>query len=173
MLSIVTSVALLFDSCTGGACSRKNSENPTIVDDSQPEAPHPDDILSHPVDFNVRDIDETYRIVTDRNMELSAEQISRAIVVAESGLTRLSHTLEELIRNEDNADTWNVMNELADAQWPWQTRAIVERLDSYELDVAQYTRLMNLREYEDYNLDLVHRLKSRMPNLPNIMVCDL
>lgn len=158
----VTFCICLLQSC-GGSCSRQKQDaavSPTDRED-------PRAVLDHPVVFDAQAVDVTLAMVqSDR--DLTPGEMSQAIVVAEASVNHLDQILENLKRNDDDADSWHVMTEMNRDGWPAQTAAIVEALSHRPLDAEMRARVNDLLKALEFSRNLVAELRRDAPRLPDI-----
>lgn len=158
-------VLILLASCGKAGCSRDESH---AIGDVREDRQNPDKILATPVRFEAQSVEESLRMLQS-GRQLTNAEIAQCIVVGESALYHLSQTLEELRRNEDAADAWNICNELARRPWLRQSEDIVEALGKQQLDAAEAARYEGMVKSIDYNHKLIAELKKQYPRLPDFL----
>ena len=153
-------IATLFLSgCGPAGCGSKKDTAPTDVPAGTPSDPAV--ILSAPVKFDERSVEETLRLVCGDRI-LSPVEAAQAIVVAESAINHLSRILDQLMANEDNADTWHVLTELSRERWPGNTRDIIYALERQPLDQAETLRVAGLNKSLEYVMELDSELSTKV-----------
>lgn len=166
-LFFVVSVVLLLQACSGGSCGRRE----VTIDDIEPaperEQPTADEILGAPVTFDVQSVDEALQALSS-GRDLDAAEVARIIVENEAAITHLSMTVQRLVINEDNADTWHVFNDIRQEGWAAKTVRIVELLEELQLDESQSGYVEQMRHAIDQLQAPIAVLRSQVRNLPDI-----
>lgn len=161
-------VAVTFlHSCSGGSCSRNDATYVAPAPENEARSTEDiDRILNQPAPFDAQAIDECARMLAT---EKSPDKIviAQSIVAAQAGLNRLCQILEDLERNEDNADTWNTLTELSHKSWAAQTVEISTIIDELPLDENEYVRAEGLRLSIERCRDLVKRLRDHVQSAPS------
>lgn len=165
-LCVAVGVLLLIPSCSGG-CSRQEDK----TDWTPPSEVTADEILDQPVPFDAQAVDETAALVS-ADAELSHAEIARAIVTAEAAARHLNQLLEQLSRNDDDADTWNVINELDSLSWPKNIVTILAGLGRQSLDTTENERIAALIETLEKQSATINELGRRVKNLPPVFQLD-
>ena len=153
---------LLLQGCSGTGCTRKSDDT---THGNERLNVQPSDILAHPVSFDAQNVEEMARLVA-ADRPLTDVEVAQAIVVAESAVNHLGQILDELARNDDPADSWNMMTELASLPWTAQTLDLVDGLDRQELDAVGRQRIDDLRHAVSYNQSMINQLHSQNKRLP-------
>lgn len=164
VVGIATLIAL--DSCTGG-CSRTD----TLVMDTDPDAPafgdDPAVILDSPVKFDERTLAEyADKVVGDT--VLSTAETARLIVVTEAAVNHLGQIVDELERNDDPADTWNVVNELCRLRWPGDIACVTSYLHRAPLDSVERERADAIDKAIDRLVETAEHATKGVHNVPSI-----
>lgn len=163
--AVALCVVLLMNLCSSPASDRSADSTEAI---DSPETADPADILSRPLPFDAQTVAETASMVTS-GRQLSAAEAARAVMVAESAVNHLGRILEDLTANDDPADTWNVMTELASLGWAAQTTAIIGALQHTPLGAAEGQRLDEVSKAASRNAGMVAALQAGMTRrLPDI-----
>ncbi len=163
--AVALCAVLFINLCSSTDSHRRDTAVQAVTN---PDEADPADILSHPQAFDARTVAETAEMVS-ADRDLTPAESARAIVVAESAVNRLGQILEGLVANDDPADTWNAMNELADDRWPAQTAVILGELSHRPLVDTERARLDAVNRAAERNAGLVATLRATMPRpLPDI-----
>lgn len=77
---------------------------------------------------------------------LNVEQTAHAVVLCQGSVNRLQQELDQLQRNDDPADAFNVLSELARASWTADTRTLYNYLSKADtpLDKEEASRRLAL-----------------------------
>lgn len=164
-------VVLLLQACSGGSCSRKPTAGPDSGTVTPGETIADNDamlILNRPVEFDPRALAEINSRLDGENIPTPA-QTAEAIVNAEAASDHLCHLLEELVKNDDMADTWNIFAELKQSRWPSHLVGIIDKLDVMPLDSEQRLHLSDLEKAMQRNRVLIAELRARNNRLPLLL----
>lgn len=159
--AVVLMVVSGLTGCTGG-CSRDKDEAQKWIPPSEVTEQQ---VLDQPVKFEMQSIEEMAQM-TNSGRTLSPTETAQAIVVAEAGANHLNQILEELVRNEDNADSWHVVTEMDQRAWPKNIMTIIHGLENQQLDTVQSERLATLFAAMERNYELINQLSKIVKNLP-------
>lgn len=159
-------VVTFLGGCSSGSCSRQGATDSTHGA-TNPSEEDPAVILSKPVVFDAQSLADVERSVTS-GRPLSDAEIAQAVVTTEAAVNNLGQTLELLWRNEDDADTWNVINEMAQMQWPAQATNIIAALYEHPIDATVIERLDLMVRQMEFNNKVYNNLHNRVKTLPEI-----
>lgn len=158
----IAGVVWLLSGCSGGCSRSRDAETPV-----EAEQPVPEPTFKVPVAFDAADTEECLRLLRS-GTELTPHEKAFVIAVAQNSVAELTERVEALMHNDDNADAWNVCDELARLQWPSQTIEIVRLLRDLDLSDRDADSLLAMQEKVGYVDDCWASLHRRIPSLPSI-----
>lgn len=142
-LSASKLTTIAFASLLLAGCGGSSSSSSDTVTTARSAAQSAAIIESRPVPFDARSLEELADLIA-ADAETTPEDRARMIVLAEAGISNLLATLDDLARNDDPADTYGVLTELADRPWTRALVNIIAYLRHAPLDDAERTRADNL-----------------------------
>ena len=122
------------------------------------------EIYASAVTFEKQSLAEAEQLAST-NRELSSAEKAQIIVVTESAVRNLEQIMETLARNQDPADSRNVISELNQEQWPVQIIKIINALQNKNLDSFEQERIAGIRSALDYAIALSKTLGQNIPPL--------
>lgn len=153
----------------GCSCSHHKDSDNTAVDRVDSVATTtPQAILSAPVKFDADALHSYAQSVGD-DSDIDATDIAQMVVHSEAAFSRLEAELENLLRNEDPADTYNVLTEFANATWVTDALTIVEFISTISPDPQLQNRVDQLTLTRNRVRTLVAQLCSTQLNRPALL----
>lgn len=160
-------MAMIVQGCTGG-CSRTDSgQNAGTPTDAPAYSDNPADILASPVDFDAQRITE-YAATVAGDTVLSSAEAARLIVNTEAAVNHLGQIIDELERNDDPADTWNVLTELTTTDWTTSLAVIIDYLGRAPLDAVERERAVDIDRAVDRIIDTADRASANVRRAPSL-----
>lgn len=101
-------MSLIISGCT---CSSEHQSDETTLTPEQEE----ELVLSTPQTFDAQQMHEFAQLI--ETGKLQPNQVAPLITMQEAALNKLEAQLEDLLRNEDAADSYAVLTEWASTQW--------------------------------------------------------
>ncbi len=130
-------LAAVLWSCGGGKTGK------ATVDSVIPTAEAVRIIESRPATFDARSLEDMDRAIASGAVP-GSEDIARMLVAAEAGAGHLQSMLDDLARNEDPADTYGLLTELAGRPWTRALVAVTRFLTGAPLSGAERSRALDL-----------------------------
>lgn len=155
---MVLSALCLCPSC--GSCHRqgdKAAEGGGTASDSA-ALQSPEAILNGPQALDPQGLRSYAAAVNAGNAEFTPSDLATMVFLGEGAVERLDSEVENLVRNEDAADSYNVLTELDRSRWPADACTLIAFLRTVPLNGA-------LRPRADQLVRAAARVQSRLAEI--------
>lgn len=122
------------------ACSGKNKS----VGDSDSIPATPQQILTKPAHFDAQTLDDYAAAIREGNERFDDTAMARMAMLCQASIDRLGNIVDNLIANDDPADSYNTLNELGSATWVRDTSLLLHYLRSNAHDQDLINRIGQL-----------------------------
>ena len=130
----VAAFSVLLWSCGGG--NKGQSEDDSVAESVRI-------IESRPTQFDAQTLEEMERALENGSVP-GPEDIARMLVAAEAATGHLQAMLDELVRNDDPADTHGQLKELADRPWTRAVNTVIIYLVHAPSSESEHQRALSL-----------------------------